>query len=89
MQAWKPYSDHGFEDVPNAEQPILTHTFNSQLSKLTEIVNDTVFMFYAPHERFTSKKLLEYNGRYKRWYSNLPATLKLRDVSSPHVLVLQ
>lgn len=56
---------------------------------LSEIVNDTVFMFYAPRERFTSKKLLDFYTKYTRWHKNLPDQLRLREVSTPHVLLLQ
>ena len=64
-------------------------TFMRAMSSLSEIVNDTVFMFYAPRERFTSRKLLDFYARYTRWFNNLPDKLKLREVSTPQVLLLQ
>ena len=86
---WRSYNDNGPEAIPNAEQPILIQTLSHQFSLLSEIVSDTDYMFYAPRERFTSKKLLDFKSRYNRWYSNLPDKLQLRDVTLPHVLVLQ
>lgn len=77
------------ELIPDTEQPIVSQALSHQLRLLTEIVSDTVFMFYAPRERFTSKKLLDFNSRYNRWYNSLPDILRLRDVSTPHVLILQ
>ena len=59
------------------------------MSALAEIVSDTIFMFYAPRERFTSKKLLDFYARYTRWFDNLPDKLRLQEVSTPHVLVMQ
>ena len=75
--------------ILGAEQPTLATTFMRAMSSLAEIVNDTVFMFYAPRERFTSKKLLDFYARYMRWFNNLPDKLGLRDDSTPHVLLLQ
>ena len=75
--------------IPGAEQPAVPTTLMRALSSLSEIVNDTVFMFYAPRERFTSKKLLDFYARYTRWFNNLPDKLRLREVTTPHVLCLQ
>lgn len=86
---WRPYTDYGMMNIPGAEQPALPTTLMRAMSSLSEIVNDTVFMFYAPRERFTSKKLLGFYARYTRWFNNLPDTLGLREVPTPHVLILQ
>ncbi|KAL9127410.1 MAG: hypothetical protein Q9217_003706 [Psora testacea] len=88
FKPWRPYTDYGIGDMPDAEQPSYTHTLLYQFSLLSEIVNDTVFMFYAPRERFTSKKLLDFYNRYTRWFTNLPETLHLRAIPMPHVLTL-
>ena len=88
-EPWRPYTDYGFVSLPGGEQPSHTHTLLCQFSLLSEIVNDTVFMFYAPRERFTSKKLLNSYNRYTRWLANLPEKLQLRDAAMPHVLTLQ
>lgn len=76
-------------NIPNFEQPVVAGNTVRHFNLLSEIVNDNIFMFYAPKERFTSKKLLDFYGRYKRWFSNLPQSLHLRDITTPHVLVLQ
>ena len=86
---WSPYTDYGYANIPGADQPNYMNTLLYQFSLLSEIVNDTVFMFYAPRERFTSRKLLDFHRRYTKWFEDLPQTLQLRDVTMPHVLVLQ
>ena len=86
---WIPYTDHGVDNVPSLKQPNVTHTLMRHTSLLSEIVNDTVFSFYAPRERFTSRKLLDFYAKYTRWFSSLPEQLCLSNVSVPHVLVLQ
>ena len=60
-----------------------------QYSALSDIVNDIIFMFYAPRERVTSAKVLEFHERYKRWFKNLPEGFQLRAATTPHVLMLQ
>ena len=89
LQPWKAYNDYGEMQIPGSEQPTYTVTLSHQFSCLSEIVNDHVFMFYAPRERRTSNKLLDLYGRYKRWFESLPEKFQLRDVNTPHVLVLQ
>ena len=59
-----------------------------------DIVNDAIFMSYAPREPFTSVKVLETESRetYQRWFTNLPEEFQLRQrraVTTPHVLMLQ
>ena len=89
QKLWRPYTDSGWMSIPGAEQPAVPTTLIRALSSLSEIVNDTVFMFYAPRERFTSRKLLDFYARYTRWFNNLPDKLRLREVTTPHVLCLQ
>ena len=86
---WVPYTDFGLGNTPHADQPGYSHTLLYQFSLLSEIVNDVIYMFYAPRERFTSKKLLHFYNRYTRWFTDLPQTLRTRDVTMPHILVLQ
>ena len=84
---WLPVTDYGVDNT-GAEQPGYYDTLQHQFSLLSDIVSDTVFSFYAPRERFTSRKLLDYYRRYKSWYSNLPSPLQIRDITLPHVLFL-
>ena len=86
---WQPYTDYGLTAAPGNPQPALTYTLLQQHSLLAEIVNDTVYSFYAPRERFTSRKLLDFHNRYTRWYSRLPESLQLRETSSAHVYTVQ
>ena len=60
-----------------------------QYSALSDIVNDIIFEFYAPREILTGAKVLEYHGRYKRWFTNLPEELQILADTTPHVLMLQ
>lgn len=87
-ERWTPYTEWT-EQTPTVNQPALTHTLSYYGSLLSEIVNDTVVMFYAPHERFTSKKLLGYYERYLQWYKSLPTKLRMHAGSAPHVIALQ
>lgn len=77
QKLWRPYTDYGLIDIPGTERPIQPTTFMRAMSSLSEIVNDPVFMFYAPRERFTSNKLLDLYARYTRWFNNLPDRLRL------------
>ena len=59
-----------------------------------DIVNDAIFMSYAPREPFTSVKVLEIESResYQRWFASLPEEFQLRErqaVTTPHVLMLE
>ena len=88
-QRWEPWCDSGAMNITETPQSTSTLRLLLQYSALSEIVNDTVFMFYAPRERFTSVKVLEFHGRYKRWFTNLPEEFQLRAITTPHVLMLQ
>ena len=86
---WTPYTDLTVGGIPDADQAGYTHALLYQFSVLSEIVNDIVCMFYAPRDRFTSKKLLDFNSQYTKWFNNLPQYLWLQEVTIPHVLMLQ
>ena len=75
--------------MPEPAPSTTTLSLLYQYSALSDIVNDTIFMFYAPREHFTGGKLLEFHGRYKQWFTNLPEEFQVRAVTTPHVLVLQ
>lgn len=62
--------------------------FKDQLSKLSELASDMVNTFYAPRERFTSRRLATTYAHYQTWYENLPEAFQLENTSLPHVLVL-
>ncbi|KAF2759473.1 hypothetical protein EJ05DRAFT_484425 [Pseudovirgaria hyperparasitica] len=47
------------------------------LSTLSELANDNVFTFYAPQERFTSRKLLDCFYKYESWYRGLPKAFRV------------
>jgi len=89
LDPWKPCTDWAEQDPSAAFRPILTHSFAYYFSLLSEIVNDTVFMFYAPRERFTSRLLSDFHERYLQWFTKLPEKLRIFANATPHVIALQ
>ncbi|EME38553.1 hypothetical protein DOTSEDRAFT_75913 [Dothistroma septosporum NZE10] len=87
-QTWRPYEDVNVSNSPSAEQPARAMSFQDQLSKLSELASDMVNTFYAPRERFTSRRLAITYAQYQNWYQNLPDPFRLENTSLPHVLVL-
>ncbi|KAK4496228.1 hypothetical protein PRZ48_012208 [Zasmidium cellare] len=85
---WRPYEDINVSNSPSAEQPARAMLFKDQLSKLSELASDMVNTFYAPRERFTSRRLAATYAQYQSWYQNLPDAFRLENTSLPHVLVL-
>ena len=88
-QQWEPWCDLGAMNLNEFAHPTPTLSLLHQYSALSDIVNDTIFDFYAPREMFTGAKVLEFHGRYERWYTNLPEELQVPAVTTPHVLMLQ
>lgn len=83
------YTEQDVPIVPETEQARHTSRFLSHFSMLSEVVNDMLFMFYAPTERFTSKKLLDFYVRLQRWDKGLPPSLTIRSYPTPQLLLLQ
>ncbi|KAK3069519.1 hypothetical protein LTR53_012082 [Teratosphaeriaceae sp. CCFEE 6253] len=52
------------------------------------MASDMVNTFYAPRERFTSRRLAAAYAQYQDWYNNLPDAFRLQNTALPHVLVL-
>ncbi|CAI6338358.1 unnamed protein product [Periconia digitata] len=69
---------------------VTTRVFLQQFSTLSELINDNNYMFFAPKERFTSRRLLECYNKYQEWYKNLPRSLILDGMREPqpHIIVL-
>lgn len=65
--------------------------FLQEFSTLSELINDNNFTFFAPKERFTSRRLLDCYTKYQDWYKNLPQILRVDGVKEPqpHIIVLQ
>lgn len=70
---------------------ITTRLFLHELTTLSELINDSNHMFFAPKERLTSSKLLDCYGKYQNWYKRLPLVLGIdgNKEQQPHVLTLQ
>jgi hypothetical protein len=85
----------GAELYPGASQvpagTVTNRMFLQEFSSLSELVNDNNFMFFAPKERFTSRRLLDCYDKYEQWYKSLPQVLTLENVREPqpHIIVLQ
>lgn len=73
---------------PGTEDADQSETFFEQLSRLSEIASDMVNTFYAPQERFTSRRLAARYAQYKEWYQNIPSELRLENTALPQVLAL-
>jgi hypothetical protein len=93
---WKPYGHPLFPHASTEmEQAVYTYNLLLHLSQLHEIHNDVIFMFYAPRDRTTSRKLQQFHERYRTWHKNLPPCLSYHPHIQynkpilPHVLSLQ
>ncbi|KAF2720764.1 hypothetical protein K431DRAFT_269957 [Polychaeton citri CBS 116435] len=87
-QVWRPYEDNNLATNPSAEQPARLILFVNHLSRLSELASDMVNTFYAPRERFTSRRLAATYDQYKEWYDNLPDCFRLENTTLPHVIIL-
>jgi hypothetical protein len=92
QKIWKPHGDPRFpHEAKNLAQPAFTYNLLVQLGCLSEIVNDTVQMFYAPRDRITSRKLQQHHERFQEWYANLPSCLLIKQdgPTLPQIISLQ
>lgn len=85
---WKPYEDNNVILSSGSEQAARPTLFIETYSKLSEIASDMTTSFYAPQERFTSRRLAATYAQYQEWYRELPEVFRLENTSLPHVLVL-
>lgn len=91
-KTWKPYGDpRAPEHLTQLEQPSFAYNILVQTSLLSEIVNDTIQMFYAPRDRITSRRLQQHHDRFQRWHRSLPPVLAIKqgEPTLPQVLSLQ
>ena len=92
VKLWKPYGDpRNQQETSYLEQPSFAYNLLLQSSLLSEIVNDTVQMFYAPRDRITSRKLQQHHDRFLQWHRNLPPVLAIKQdgPTLPQILTLQ
>lgn len=87
-QIWKPYEDSNLSNFPAAEQPARPGLFLEHLSRLNEISSDVANAFYAPHDRFTSRRLANTYSQYQEWHRNLPDCFRIENTTLPHVLTM-
>jgi hypothetical protein len=85
---WRPYDDSHLARNLTAEQPARLMMFVNEYSKLSELASDMVNTFYAPKERFTSRRLAAAYSEYQAWRQALPDVFHLENTSLPYVLVL-
>ena len=86
---WGPYIDRDSSNPANNQQATHVHSLLNTLGSLSEIASDILHIFYAPRERFTSRKLLDFYRRLTTWHDGIPVQLQLTDYPSAHVLTLQ
>ncbi len=86
LKQWKVY---GSADPGRTEQPCHCYGLLLRMSALCEIINDAIYALYAPRERFTSRKLLDFYYRYQRWRKALPEYLEINERPTPQVIYLQ
>jgi len=86
---WHPYHDDANMTMsPSIQQAARPMLFVECRSKLSELASDMVNTFYAPRERFTSRRLGAAYAQYQEWHQNLPDAFRLENTALPHVLVL-
>ncbi|KAK0270103.1 hypothetical protein LTR35_014351 [Friedmanniomyces endolithicus] len=86
---WHPYHDDvNMTMSPSIQQAARPMLFVDCRSKLSELASDMVNTFYAPRERFTSRRLGAAYAQYQEWHQNLPDAFRLENTALPHVLVL-
>ncbi|QSZ37054.1 hypothetical protein DSL72_009146 [Monilinia vaccinii-corymbosi] len=84
--AWVPYTDDGVPLERDCTQRSNIRTVFATFCELSEIVHQSLYLFYAPCSSFTSKLLLQVYTRYLRWYASIPAALRLGHNFTPAVL---
>lgn len=87
-QVWQRYDDIDLSPSQRVEQQSHSVLFVNQLTHLSELASDMVNDFYAPRERFTSRRLAATYAKYQQWYHALPDAFRLENTSLPHVLIL-
>ncbi|ESZ95156.1 hypothetical protein SBOR_4456 [Sclerotinia borealis F-4128] len=84
--AWIPYTDDGAPLGRNCTQPSNIRSVYATFCELSEIVHQSLYLFYTPGSNFTSNSLLQVYTRYLRWYDSIPAALRLGHNFTPAVL---
>ncbi|KAF2004919.1 hypothetical protein P154DRAFT_425585 [Amniculicola lignicola CBS 123094] len=77
-------------ESPQQQGAATTRMFLQEFSTLSELVNDNNFMFFAPKERFTSRRLLDMYHNYVNWHKHLPSSLLIQqgaEAPPPHCLI--
>lgn len=74
-----------------APATVTSRMFLQEFSAFAELINDNNYDFYAPKERFSSRRLIATYEKYQKWYRNLPAPLQLPEHGRPlpHFIILQ
>ncbi|KAK5110746.1 hypothetical protein LTR62_005623 [Meristemomyces frigidus] len=83
---WRPYVEDGISMSTSSEQPARPALFVNCLSRLSELASDMVNTFYAPQERFTSRRLfrpyIKLDLRGANLYPRETCTLCANEISS-------
>lgn len=70
----------------NCTQPSNVRSVYKTFCELSEIVHDSLYLYYSPGSQLTAKRLLAIYGRYLNWYDAIPSALRLGHNFTPAVL---
>lgn len=73
----------------NCTQPSNIRSVYATFCELSEIVHQSLYLFYAPGSNLTSTSLLQVYTRYLHWYDANPSALRLGHNFTPAVLFAQ
>jgi hypothetical protein len=86
---WQLYNDDVREATPDTVRPCYGQAVLYQQSSLTELLSDMLIIYYAPRERFCSRRVLDLYTRFQDWYKQLPNILHLSKLCAPNIFQLQ
>ncbi|KAF7953392.1 uncharacterized protein EAE97_000791 [Botrytis byssoidea] len=84
--AWIPYTDDGAPLERNCTQPSNIRSVYATFCELSELVHQSLYLFYAPGSNVNSNSLLKLYTKFLRWYDSIPAALRLGHNFTPSVL---
>lgn len=86
---WVPYTDAGIQAGRTYKQRSNIVSVFRSLCEISEIINDTLYLLYAPGGHLTSRKILGVYELYLDWYNALLVELRLAQNFTPAVLYIQ
>ncbi|KFY66239.1 hypothetical protein V496_02136 [Pseudogymnoascus sp. VKM F-4515 (FW-2607)] len=87
-KGWVPYTDAGIQTGRTYKQRSNIVSVFRSLCEISEIINDTLYLLYAPGGHLTSRKILGAYELYLDWYNALLIELRLAKNYTPAVLYI-